>query len=221
MLPSKTQFREWTLPSQWTFVAALMGIFASLATLISLTRPVQIQETPGSLGPPSALLLQTAQELRYNHEWLSTLAIAHERRSPVLPVGHLKSGAIIELLREAHPKIVEQAYGEEKSIYQLILKFEDLGSRLGTPKSNREITQLNHHSDFTLHDIHFLNNFLLWYLLPLINEEVDLQELYSLGGGSLFAEKFEVPNLRKLQIKYFRQGKQAITHYADYLALID
>jgi len=186
-----------------------------------MAHPVRTHELPGGSGPPSALLLQTLQELRYNHEWLSALALAHERRSPVVPVGRLKSEAITQLLHVAHSRIVEQAYGEEKSIYQLILKFEDLGTYLGTPKSVKEITRLKQHSDFTLHDIHFLNNFLLWYILPLAKEELDSLEDYSFGGGSLFSETFKVANLRKLEMKYFRQDGQAITRYADYLGLID
>lgn len=125
------------------------------------------------------------------------------------------------MLQVAHPRIVEEAHGEEKTIDQLILKFGDLGTYLGTPKSVKEITRLNQRSDFTLHDIHFLNNFLLWYVLPLAKEELGSLGDYSPGGGSVFTETFKVANLRKLEIKYFRQDGQAITRYADYLGLID
>ncbi len=169
----------------------------------------------------SQLVLQVAQELRYNDEWLSSLADATHKRSSDLPTGSLKANALLLLVQREHDSIVRGAYGEEKYIYQHALQLRDLGSAFGAPKSSDQLTKALSNSRYSLHDIHFLNNFLFWYIKPLVTDTFSPAQLYSLGWSSLPGERFKIFGVPTLNMKHFVNDGKSITEYVDYLGLID
>jgi len=73
----------------------------------------------------------------------------------------------------------------------------------------------------TLHDVAFLNDFLNWYLYPLINERLTERQLYSLGWNGIPGKQFSFCNNQKPDMKYFLLDGQPIEEFVDYLGLID
>jgi hypothetical protein len=220
MLPSRQQYRKWSLPTRWSFVAAVIGVPVGVVSLALTALPLVCSD--GSTEKERArLLLQTAQELRYNHVWLSAVAIAHAERVSTIPTGSVRSKALISLIQREHGKVIEGAYGEQKHVYQLALRLEDLGTALGSPKTSSQLAKFNRRSDYTLHDIHFLNNFLFWYMSPLLIKEVEEAELYSLGWSGLPNSSFRIDSLKRLAMKHFLDEGAPITEYQDYLGRID
>lgn len=217
MFPTTYQYRKWSMPSKWSFWAAVIGIPISIWSLL-LTIPL-----PPAVNPKeerSRLLFRTAQELRYNNEWLASVAIAHDRRSKI-PIGILKSDALLLLMEREYAWLTRGAYGEEKNLYQLALRLKDLSSALGSPSSSSQVIAFNRRSEHTLHDIHFLNNFLLWYLSPHIVDELDSTQLYSLGLIGLPGDRFRIEGVKSLSFRHFKFDGKSITEYSEYLGLID
>lgn len=217
MFPTANQYRKWSMPSKWSFWAAMIGIPVSIWSLL-LTNPL-----PPTVNPKEErirLLLRTAQELRYNNEWLASVATAHYRRSKI-PVGTLKSDALLLLMEREYAWLTRGAYGEEKNLYQLALRLKDLSFALGSPSSSSQVIAFNRKSEFTLHDIHFLNNFLLWYLRPHIVDELDSKQLYSLGFAGLPGDRFRIEGVKTPSFRYFVLEGKSITEFSEYLALID
>lgn len=167
------------------------------------------------------LVLQVAQELRYNHEWLSRLALAHRNKDPTIPVGSLKTDALIALIQRHHDWVVEEAYGEEKYLYQLAFLLQDLSIRLGSPSTIEQVTKFNADSNYSMHDGHFLNNFIFWYLTPFIQNILDERQYYSLGWFGLPSNAFSIEGVPVIEMKHFVTDGLPITEYSDYLFLID
>lgn len=211
MLPTAQQYQKWSL---WT------SLIAILAGIISFVQPLLLTSSTERVER-SKLLLQVAHELRYNHEWLSQFAVAYQSRTSMMPSGTLKTDALITLMNRDHGLVVKEAYGEEKYIYQHVMLLKDAGIKLGVTQSISEVTKLNINSLHTLHDIHFLNNFLFWYLRPLINETLDEQQLLSIGRQDFPTDVFVIKKVPVLNMKFFLYEKKPITAYIDYLGLID
>lgn len=215
MFPSWVQYNKWSLPNKWTFWANVVGISVGIITLVlSNVQPDTLNEER------ARRLLRVAQELRYNDEWLTSVAVALETGSSI-PAGSMKLQGLVSIAESDHKIVVENAYGEEKYIYQLVLKLNDLGVKLGSPKTRRDLSAFNSGSDYTLHDIHFLNNFLLWYLVPAISKHLDEQELYSLGRHGFPGDSFHIADVDRIEMKYFRNDGKPITSFGEYLGLID
>jgi hypothetical protein len=183
VFPSRRQYQKWSLPTKWSFWAAAIGLISLLLTLW----PLSGSDTTSTAR--NRLLLQVAQELRYNDEWLTSVSQAVQARSSVFPTGSLKTDSILILVEREHEWVLRNAYGEEKYIYQHILLFRDLAHRLGTSVSGQSLTRNLQNSDYTLHDIHFLNNFLYWYISPQLKDNLTLSQLYSLGRRGLPGEQ--------------------------------
>ncbi|MBI5792895.1 MAG: hypothetical protein HZA63_15620 [Rhodocyclales bacterium] len=210
---------KWSLPAKWSFWASVIGIPLGLISLLLGVLPL-VGQDQAAVGR-GRLVLQVAQELRYNDEWLSSLSIAIQRRSPQLPVGSLKTDGLARLLQREHDRVVSGAYGEEKFIYQHVLLLRDLGAALGSPKSGTNLDGFRGGAKFSLHDIHFLNNFLFWYVRPLMVDELSDSQLYSLGRSGLPGERFKIDGVSRLDMKNFVDEGKPIVDYGRYLGLID
>ena len=79
----------------------------------------------------------------------------------------------------------------------------------------------NRASQLSVDDIAFLNDFLNWYLRPLISDELTEDQLYSLGSNGLPREMFQIDGVSELSMKYFIDEGKPITQFVDYLGLID
>jgi hypothetical protein len=163
MIPTREQFRKWSLPSKWSYWAAVIGIPVGILSIALGILPFIQSDTERI--ERNRLIFRVAQELRYNHEWLSEVAAAE--RAQVLPIESLKFDALMTLANREYQRVTEHAYGEEKYIYQEALKLKDLGAALDKPK-NTQVEIFNRQSTHSLHDILFLNDFLHWYLRPLL-----------------------------------------------------
>jgi len=188
MIPTREQFQKWSLPSKWSYWAAVIGIPVGIISLGLGLFPFIQSDTEGI--ERNRLIFQVAQELRYNHEWLSEVATAVSERAEVLPIGSLKSDALMTLPNREYQRVTEQAYGEEKYIYQEALKLKDLGAALSKLKNYSDVEIFNRQATYSLHDILFLNDFLHWYLRPLIEKELNRQQLYSLGWRPFPGDRF-------------------------------
>lgn len=166
------------------------------------------------------LLLQTAQELRYNDEWLAHLCIAAAKPSRQLPIGSIKTDGLLRLMEQHHDWIVREAYGEEKYIYQMALELRDIATRLDS-RDTKSILSVIKGSEYTLNDIHFLNNFLFWYLRPHIEEGLNQAQIYSLGWNGLPQDNYKIPTGTALQMNRFLHDGKPITEYVTYLGIID
>ena len=219
MLPSPRQYDKWSLPSKWSFWAALIGIPLGVISLTVGLLPLFSTDTEKT--EHTRLVLQVAQELRYNHEWLSSIAVAYQAQSSTLPTGLLKTDALFTLIQREYDLVTKEAYGEEKYIYQHTLLLRDLGVALSSPQSTVELAKFNANSEYSIHDVHFLNNFMLWYLSPLIKETLEEHQLYSLGRFGLPADQFKITGVSPLQMKRFVTNGSPIVEYSHYLGLID
>jgi hypothetical protein len=219
MLPSRSQYQKWSLPTKWSFWAAAIGIPAGLISLLLTLWP------PSGSNLTSAehnrLLLQVAQELRYNDEWLTSISQAVQIRSNVFPTGSLKTDGILVLIKWEHDWILRHAYGEEKYIYQHILLLRDLAHRLGSPVSVQSLSRNLRNSGYTLHDVHFLNNFLYWYISPLLKDSLSSRQRYSLGWRGLPGDNFQIIGVAQPAMKHFVYEGKPMFWFIDYLGLID
>lgn len=219
MLPSRYQYRKWSLPGKWSFWAAVIGTPTGLASLLVALWPAS-GPSP-DLTARNKLLLQAAQELRYNNEWLSAASQAIQTRSRTFPPGSLQTEGIQTVIEREHDWLVRNAYGEEKYIYQHILLLQALAQDLGSPTSMKSMMQRLRSSACTLHDIHFLNNFLLWYLSPNLKDSLSESQLYSLGIQGLPDESFRIKGVARPIMKHFVHEGKPIRTFVDYLGLID
>lgn len=219
ILPSRRQYQKWSLPSKWSFWAAVIATPVAIASLLLALWPVS-GPSPNVLAR-NKLLLQAGQELRHNDEWLSSVSEAIQNHSSTFPTGSLKTDGIRTLIEKEHDWVVRNAYGEEKYIYQHILLLQDLAQGLGNPSSSQATIQRLRNSGYTLHDIHFLNNFLFWYISPDLKDSLSYKQLYSLGRQGLPGENFRVKGVSRPIMKHFVHDGQPIQTFIDYLGLID
>lgn len=218
MLPTNKQYQKWSLPAKWTFWAGIMAILSLVLGVAGLI-PSNDDSAEVALNK---LTLQVAQELRYNTEWLSELSISYENNSVNFPIGRMKVDALVLLANSDFEKIIKHSYGEEKYIYQDILKLNDLAEALGSPTNAENVNVFNSKSKYYhLHDVLFLNEFLRWYLRPLIEEKLTSNQLYTLGWKPFPDSEFDIHGVNTIKLKYFVYDDKPISEFVDYLGLID
>jgi hypothetical protein len=218
MFPSRRQLSKWSLPTKWSFWSAAIGL--PLAFLSAYLGLVPMFAADQALVQRNQLLLQTAQELRYNDEWLANLCIAAAKPSRQLPIGSIKTDGLLRLMEQHHDWIVREAYGEEKYIYQMALELRDIATSLDS-REIKSILSVIKGSEYTLNDIHFLNNFLFWYLRPHIEEGLNQAQIYSLGWNWRPQDNYKIPTGTALQMNRFLHDGKPITEYVTYLGIID
>ena len=167
------------------------------------------------------LVLQATQELRYNSELLKGIAVGCENTIQPMPVGQMKVGALVKLANSEFERIVQYSYGEEKYIYQEIYRLGDLAVALGSPRPRKAIATFNSSSEYTLHDVIFLNNFLWWYLTPVAKEILSHKQLFSMGWTPFSRREFSIEGVKELKLRYFMDGDEPILEYTHYLSLLD
>lgn len=219
MLPSRRQYRKWSLPTKWSFWGAVIGVPIGILSILVTMWPLA---TPDStIAERNELRLQTAQEMRYNHGWLSELAKSLRNSSESMPVGSIKVDGLLQLVEHHHDWLLGDAYGEEKYVYQLSLRLRDLAIRLGTPHSRQALVTTPSSLHYTVDDLHFLNNFLFWYLRPHISENLTQAQLYLLGWHGFLGDTYTAPFGDTPKMKKFVHDGQPIVGYLMYLGLID
>ena len=166
------------------------------------------------------LIMRVAQEMRYNSELLGDIARAAEGKRN-FPIGTLKTEGLMALISQDYDGVTEDAYGEEKYIYQEAMKLRDIGNEIRDIRSVSNLSAFNERSQYTLHDALFLNDFLLWYIRPIIEKELTGRHLYTLGWHPFPNNEFRIYDVEKYNMKYFVDDGAPIMEFPHYLGLID
>lgn len=219
MIPSRRQYARWSLPNKWSFWAAVIGIPIGTVSLVLTLWP--LGGSSHIAADRSRNLFLAAQELRHNDEWLTNLSLSMRTHDGQLPPGAIKTDGLLTLVQTEHDWLLRGAYGEEKYIYQHVLLLRDLSTHFGSPTSKDALTRIVKSLDYTLDDIHFLNNFLFWYIKPHMVDSLSTTQAYALGWNGFPGDKFEVVGVPKLNMKHFVHDGRQVTEYLVYLGLID
>ena len=223
MIPSAEQFRRWALPTRWTFmasVAAMIGLALAGAGLwVSVTGPAR-ERTVQIAEERRELVFLASQELRQNSELLSQLATLDAVETVAVGQSAYSASSLKLLASEHYSEVTKHAYGEEKYIYQEILKLERWLGAISNVGTSRAAADWNQNSEFTVQDVLFLNDFLWWYLHPMIEEELSGTQKRALGWEPYPKDSFRVP-IGQRQSKQFMVDGQPISEFVDYLSYLD
>jgi hypothetical protein len=219
LMPSRKQYQEWSTLNKCTYISGVLGImigFASLALGFLSANSSQEEENM------KRLIFHVVQDLRYNHEWLSKVAVAYEKRYFEIPPGYLRVDSLLLLAYLDYSLLTQYAYGEEKNIYQEILNLKNLGETFGRPMRCAQIDSFENQTPYCVQDIIFLNDFFLWYLRPLVDETLQPQLIRSLYcPNTRWTSRSYVPGIEELRLKYFVAEGEPIIEFIDYLGILD
>lgn len=218
LFPTVAQYKKWSMPTKWGFWSALIGIPTGILGLLLGVMPL--------LNDPrrearSNDLFKAAQELLYNREYLSAVSLSLNSNSASLTLGSIKTNALIHVFDKHFGLVTNDAYGEQKHLYQLTLTLKDIGTQIDRVSRPTELKGLIRKSEFSADDILFLNDFLLWYLKPILNDELTLEQKSTFGPLNLPNETFVILGPKEAHLKYFQADGRPISKFSDYLGLID
>jgi hypothetical protein len=221
LFPTTFQYRKWTLPTKWSFWSAVVGIPSGLMGLVALVFTIFPLISDSQRDLHSLEFFKAAQELRYNREYLSTLSTAIKSNAYQLPPGSIKAVATLQLFDKHFELITRFAHGEQKHLYQLSLKLKDLGDQISRASKPFDLKNSFAESEFSLDDVMFLNEFLLWYLMPTIEEKLSNEQKRAFGPLDMPGSTFIASGTKALNLRYFQNDGKPITEFVDYLGLID
>lgn len=178
------------------------------------------EATSTSIVEP-ALIFEAAQELRYNRDWLNRIAVALESDQEVIPLGQARTIAFLRLMAQSYGDVTKNSYGEERRIYGLALRLEDMLQKLGEFREISEAQAYYEMAGHSLHDVIFLNNFLAWYLTPLIEASLDDWSVFALETLPIQESYFTIPGVTKIEMKQFVYNGENILDYGLLLGLLD
>ena len=181
---------------------------------------VPMQAAP-SIAERKELIWKTANELRYNRQFLTELVLASERNAKLLPPGKASADALVELMQEHYEVVTEESYGEEKHLYQLSLQLKHLAERISVLETAGRLSEFQRHSHWSVEDTLFLNDFFNWYLRHLIVKELNNHQLHSLGTHGFPSEEFRIQGIDTPALRYFFQDGQLMVSFLDFLGAID
>jgi hypothetical protein len=219
MFPTKNQYRKWSLPTKWSFWAALIGIPLAVVSLGVGFWPLLQPDT--SAAQRKELVFKTAHELRYNREFLTNLAQVVRQKTSNLPIGKLSADSLVALTEKYSDLLIKDAYGEQKHLYGLSLHLKHLSERISSFKTLGQLKEFQKKSEWSIDDVLFLNDFLDWYLRDLIAHELEEQQLFSLGFWGFPGDEFRIQGVDSLSLRYFQEDGQPIKKFVDFLGLID
>jgi hypothetical protein len=129
--------RQWLL---WLSFFVFTAVAGSLQIYSALFRAA----APGRPSPHSrfhALLFASCNELRANEEFLLDLRSMLQKPKSHFPLGRVATERTVALFEKYYNELVKDAYGEEKNLYQLVVKLDrvvpTLNSILPRPLGNR------------------------------------------------------------------------------------
>lgn len=223
MIPSAEQFRRWALPTRWTFmasVAAMIGLALAGAGLwVTVTGPAR-ERTVQIAEERRELVFQASQELRRNSELLSQLFTLDAVETVAVGEATYSVSSLKMLASDHYSEVTKGAYGEEKYIYQEILRLERWLRAISNIGSAHAVSAWDQNSEFTVQDVLFLNDFLWWYLHPMIEDELSGAQKRALGWEPYPKDIFRVP-IEQRRSKQFVVDGQPISEFVDYLSYLD
>jgi hypothetical protein len=167
-----------------------------------------------------SLYLAAMEDLRWNDDWLRAVAVA-VRQNEGLPIGGVRTDALVRVTSEDHDHIVDQSYGEEEYLYQEVLRLDAIAKKLNSIKSANEFRQFDRNSKLTLHDAVYLNGFLAWYIGATAKQELSPRQLESLSWPGDSSDKFSLEGIKPVHMKYFADEQGPFADYGHYLGLLD
>lgn len=219
MVPTRTQFRKWSLPAKCSYVGAVIGIPLAVLSIL-LGALTTLWPDPQQVKTRS-LVFRVAQELRYNSNWLRDVLVATESGDISFPSGFIRTEGLIHLMEQEHDKATQWSYGEEKYIYQHALHLNTLGNALGIVRTKEDLLRFYANSEHNLADTIFLNDFLRWYLAPLFEDTLNTRQVSSLGWGAFGYDRFRVEDVNGTDRRCFFDGQKPVVEFSHYLGLID
>ena len=154
MFPTKAQYRRWSLPTKWGFWSAFIGIPLALISLGAGFLPLLQFDT--SDAGRKELVFKTAQELRYNREFLTALAQASRQKASNLPIGKINTDSLVTLTEKYYGLITEDSRGEQKHLYRLSLQLRHLGEQISLLKTPAQLRDFQRQGEWSMDDVVFL-----------------------------------------------------------------
>lgn len=223
MIPSAHQFRRWTLPTRWSFAASigsLIGVvLAVIALWISIAGPSRERDHERT-AERHELVFQAAQELRSNSELLAQIGSLEAGETLALGADPYSVDALKALTSGHFSELTKDAYGEEKYIYQEVLRLGRWLNAMSSLSSSEAVSHWNQTQEFTVHDALFLNDFLWWHLHPAIENDLSDAQKRGLGWETYPKDVFQVPSSSS-ELKQFVVDGRPISDFGDYLGLLD
>ena len=167
------------------------------------------------------LLFLSTQELRFNCQTLRSISDSLRDPKQPLPIGVTSGDRTFELMANHYEKFTAGAYGEEKWIYQLGLKLQNVGQSVRHCHAKTDWGRWNKVEEMTVDDLLYLCGFLLYYLHPpdVTVHSPDKSEWYYLANETRQAAHGE---LGQRSMKYFVDPEdEPLTYCQDYLGFID
>ena len=223
MIPSAHQFRRWTLPTRWTFAASigsLIGVVLAVVALWVAIAGPSLERERERTTERHALAFQAAQELRSNSELLAQIGSLEADETLSLGTDPYSADALQALISGHFSELTKDAYGEEKYIYQEVLRLGRWLNAMSSLSTSEAVSHWNRTQEFTVHDALFLNDFLWWYLHSTIEDDLSDAQKRGLGWGSYPQDVFQVPSASS-QLKQFVVDGRPISGFSDYLGLLD
>ena len=206
-----------------TFVAELSGTNTPAAT--QPNEPVRNvpYRPPKSVSGESfeKLLFQASHELRRNREYLEDVRGYLKNTGRQLPIGSLRTENTLELLGGHYQRATKAAYGEEKYIYQLILKLDDVAATFYGFRTREDFGRWNKTYEMTVDDVSFLCGFLAWYMSGVAREQLSPKLFDQPGRDPPSTEFASADEVVKLNMQFFVHQGKPITDYSLFLGLID
>ena len=184
MIPKVRLFRQWAWPTRWSVlasVATVVGVMlAALALWVAVTGPSHERALEKS-EERRILIFRAAQELRSNSDLLTQLVAMKGNETVRLDRSRYSVEALKILMSEHFDEVTKNAYGEEKYIYQHILRLDRWLDAISILNSAESVSRWDRDSEFTAYDALFLNDFIWWYLYPIIDDQLTVEQKRGLG----------------------------------------
>lgn len=174
-----------------------------------------------SAAQRKALVFKTAHELRYNREFLTSLAQVVRQKTSNLPIGKISTDSLVVLMEQYYGLITKDAYGEQKHLYRLSLQLRHFSEQILSLKTLGQLKEFQRKSEWSIDDVLFLSDFLNWYLRDLIAHDLEEQQLFSLGFRGFPSDEFRIQGIDSLSLHYFQEDGKPIKKFVAFLGLID
>ncbi len=199
-------------------ISMILGFFGYI--LKSYNKPIDEENSTLNTAYQESLF-QASQELRYNTEYLEDVKNYINNDKAFEPVGTIQTQKTMLLLNKHYESVTRLAYGEQKDIYQLATKLNDIGNILNGFKSRKDYKKWNATYEMTIDDVRFLCGFLYWYIGYMAKEDLKNNSAYAIKYNLLSEVFSDNKSASKLKMRYFIHEGKPIIEYTEYLGLID
>ena len=215
MLPTRDQWRRWSLPAKYSALSLAISIIAVAITLV----PEWMQNRAVARSTHERFV-GAALELRHNCNALQSFAHAGFERTETTPVLQLRTERLMAVVDRDYAAVTRESRGEEKTLYGDVLIF-DAAARMLAPAITRSgLEAVEWEFGLTIHDMVFLACFLDWYIrlsiVDFLPERAAMTVMMPPPRSGLDATW-----IGPLRMRHFMHDGTPLSEFLDYLALID